>query len=266
MNEMIAIIDFGGQYSQVIARKVRECHVYCEVFSWKTPAEVITEKKPSGIILSGGPSSVYEEGAPTMDPALLNGSVPVLGICYGCQLMMKLCGGVVAAAEENDGREYGRTLTHFKTDCPLFRDLPEEGITWMSHGDYVREIPTGFHSCAETDHCPSAGIWNEEKRLYGLQFHPEVHHTENGSSMLQRFLFDICGVMGDWTMKGFRAEAVTRIRDQVGDSHVLLGLSGGVDSAVCAALIHEAIGDRLICLFIDHGLMRKDEGDEIETC
>ena len=266
MNEMIAIIDFGGQYSQVIARKVRECHVYCEVFSWQTAAEVITEKKPIGIILSGGPSSVYEDGAPAMDPVLLNGSIPVLGICYGCQLMMKLRGGLVVPAEENSAREYGRTLTLFNTDCPLFRDLPEEGITWMSHGDYVREIPAGFQTCAETEHCPSAGIWNEESRLYALQFHPEVHHTENGMSMLQRFLYDICGAKGDWTMKGFRAEAVKRIRNQVRDGHVLLGLSGGVDSAVCAALIHEAIGDRLVCLFVDHGMMRKDEGDEIETC
>ena len=264
MNQTVLIIDFGGQYSQLIARKVRECQVYCEVLPWDTPAAAILEKKPVGLIFSGGPASVYEEGAPTVDPVLLQKGIPVLGICYGCQLMVRLLGGTVTRAETDSAREYGRTATKYDTGSPLFRALPAEGISWMSHGDYVSSLPEGFQVIASTEHCPNAGIACPEKQLYGLQFHPEVRHTENGVEMIRRFLYRICGTEGDWVLSGFAEQAIEKIRAEVGNSRVLLGLSGGVDSAVTAVLISRAIGRNLVCVYVDHGLMRKNESEQIE--
>ena len=265
MNQTVIVLDFGGQYSQLIARKIRECQVYCEVLPWTAKAEEILAKKPIGLVLSGGPASVYADGAPNMDRSLLEVGIPVLGICYGCQLMVRLLGGEVKAAQSDTAREYGRTLTVYHTDTPLFAGLPAVGISWMSHGDYVSRLPEGFQVCATTAHCPNAGICDPSRRLYGVQFHPEVRHTENGKEMIHRFLTDVCGAKGDWILKDFAARAVEEIRAKVGDGSVLLALSGGVDSSVAAALIGKAIGERLLCIYVDHGLMRKNESEEVEA-
>ena len=265
MNQTVIVIDFGGQYSQLIARKIRECRVYCELLPWTAPLEKILEKKPVGIVLSGGPASVYEENAPTADRALFEQNIPVLGICYGCQLMVQLLGGRVEAAQRDMAREYGRTVTAYSAECLLFRDLPAEGISWMSHGDYVSQLPEGFSVFAETAHCPNAGIADQARKLYGLQFHPEVHHTENGQAMLRAFLREVCGTAGDWTMRDYCARAVREIRETVGEGRVLLALSGGVDSAVAAALIDRAVGERLTCVYVDHGFMRKGESEAVEA-
>ena len=265
MNQTVIVLDFGGQYSQLIARKIRECQVYCEVLPWTARTETILAKKPIGLVFSGGPASVYAEGAPTVEKALLEQGIPVLGICYGCQLMVRLLGGEVKAAQADTAREYGRTQTAFDTETPLFAGLPAEGISWMSHGDYVSRLPDGFAICAKTAHCPNAGVFNKDRRLYGLQFHPEVRHTENGKEMIRRFLADVCGAEGDWVMKDFAARAVEEIRAKVGEEKVLLALSGGVDSSVAAALISRAIGKRLISIYVDHGLMRKNESEEVEA-
>ena len=265
MNQTVIVLDFGGQYSQLIARKIRECRVYCEVLPWNMKTEEILEKKPIGLVLSGGPASVYAPGAPAMDKMLLEAGIPVLGICYGCQLMVQLLGGEVKAAQADAAREYGRTKAAFDTGTPLFDGLPASGISWMSHGDYVSRLPEGFRVCARTEHCPNAGIFDPERKLYGVQFHPEVRHTENGREMIRRFLTKVCGAEGDWIMKDFAARAVKEIRARVGDGKVLLALSGGVDSSVAAALIGRAIGDRLICVYVDHGLMRKNESEEVEA-
>ena len=266
MNQLVIVIDFGGQYSQLIARKIRECHVYCELLPWTTPAEQILAKKPIGIVFSGGPSSVYEENAPTVDPALLRQGIPVLGICYGCQLMVQLLGGRVMPAGQDSAREFGRTKTRYSPDSPLFRDLPAEGVCWMSHGDYVTALPEGFAVCAVTEHCPNAAVQDPQRKLYGVQFHPEVRHTEHGKEMIAAFLKEVCGAAGDWTMQDYCQRAVREIREKVGDGKVLLALSGGVDSAVAAALIDRAVGKRLTCVYVDHGLMRKGESEEIEAC
>ena len=265
MNQTVIVVDFGGQYSQLIARKIRECGVYCEVVPWTEDTDRILGREPIGLVFSGGPSSVYEPNAPTVERRLLEAGIPVLGICYGCQLIVRLLGGSVIAAQDDRAREYGRTRTRFDGSCPLFASLPQEGNVWMSHGDFVNRLPEGFSVCAATERCPNAGIFDEARRIYGLQFHPEVLHTENGKEMLGRFLYGICRAEGDWSMSGFCTQAIEEIRKTVGPGRVLLALSGGVDSAVAAVLIGRAIGDRLTCVYVDHGLMRKNESEEIES-
>ncbi|MCI8623839.1 MAG: glutamine-hydrolyzing GMP synthase [Provencibacterium sp.] len=260
-NQRVLILDFGGQYNQLIARRVREWNVYCEVAPYTIPIAEIQKRDPIGIIFTGGPNSVTEKGAPSVDPALLELGIPVLGLCYGCQLMAKLCGGEVGSAPV---KEFGKTLAQFDRSSPLFRDLPQEGAVWMSHNDYIRRLPEGFRSVAQTADCPVAAMENPERRLFGMQYHPEVNHTENGLQMLRGFLFDVCGARGDWTMGSYASQAIEEVRQKVGGGKVLLALSGGVDSSVCAALLSQAIGEQLTCIFVDTGLMRKDEGDEVE--
>lgn len=264
-HETVVVLDFGGQYNQLIARRVRECHVYCEVKPYTTPLEEIRAMNPIGIIFTGGPNSVYLENAPHIDPSIFTWGIPVLGICYGCQLMAYSLGGMVTAAQEDTAREYGKTETYFDTTCRLFKNLPEKGVTWMSHGDYMARVPEGFSLTAHTDMCPTAAIADETRGFYGVQFHPEVNHTENGTKMLHNFLYEVCGAKGDWTMGDYCKTAVESIRREVGDGKVLLALSGGVDSSVAAALLAEAVGNQLTCVFVDHGLMRKNEGDEVEN-
>ncbi len=265
-HQLVVVLDFGGQYNQLIARRVRECGVYCEVHPYTTPLEKIKELNPIGIIFTGGPNSVYEEGAPSIDKSVFSFGIPILGICYGCQLMAHSLGGEVTAAQQDTAREYGKTTTYYNTDCKLFADLPEEGISWMSHGDYMAKVPAGFSLVAHTDACPTAAICDESRGFYGVQFHPEVNHTERGTDMIRNFLYKICGAAGDWTMEDFCKRTVASLREEIGEhGRVLLALSGGVDSSVLAALLAEAIGSRLTCVFVDHGLMRKNEGDEVEA-
>ena len=262
MNQTVVILDFGGQYNQLIARRVRECGVYCEVLPYHTPVEKITEKNPIGIIFTGGPNSVYLENAPACSREVFELGVPVLGICYGLQIMAQMLGGHVVSP---DSREYGKTQTTFDTTCPLFAELPAEGITWMSHTDYVDRMPEGFCATAHTAACPTAAMQYTKKKLYGLQFHPEVLHTENGTKILHNFLYRVCKATGDWSMGGYAQHTIDAIRSKVGSGKVLLALSGGVDSSVAAALLAKAVGPQLTCIFVDHGLMRKNEGDEVEA-
>ena len=263
--QKVLILDFGAQYSQLIARRVREQNVYCEVKPFSITAQQVREFAPIGIILSGGPQSVYAAGSPQVDPDLFTLGVPVLGICYGCQLLAHTLGGEVTAAQDDTAREYGKTRTVFDTSCRLFTGLREQSVTWMSHGDYMARVPAGFTLCAHSDACPTVGICDEARGFYGVQFHPEVNHTEQGAEMLRNFLYAICGATGDWTMADYRQTAIRSIRETVGTGRALLALSGGVDSSVAAALMAEAIGSQLTCVFVDHGLMRKDEGDEVEA-
>ena len=265
MKQKILILDFGGQYNQLIARRVREQRVYCELHPHDMPLDEIRRFDPIGIVFTGGPGSVYLPGAPKVDPGLFELGVPILGICYGCQLMAQLLGGRVTAAQDDSAREYGKTPTAFDPACALFRGLPEESVTWMSHGDYMAEVPPGFRLAAHSAACPTAAICDEARRFYGVQFHPEVEHTERGRDMLRNFLYGVCGAVGDWTMADYKAQAIGAIRAKVGGGKALLALSGGVDSSVAAALLSEAIGDQLTCVFVDHGLMRKNEGDEVEA-
>ena len=260
--ELVLVIDFGGQYNQLVARRVRECNVYCEIYSYKVALEKIKEKKPMGIILTGGPNSCYEEGAPTADEALFKQGIPVLGLCYGDQLMAHVLGGKVERAEN---REYGKTDICLDTDSKLFEGIETENTCWMSHFDYISRMPEGFKSIAHTVNCPVAAMENVEAGLYGLQFHPEVLHTPDGTKMLFNFVRNICGCKGDWRMDSFVDEQVKAIREKVGEGRVLLALSGGVDSSVCAGLLSKAIGKQLTCVFVDHGLLRKNEGDEVEN-
>ena len=261
MKEMILILDFGGQYTQLIARRVRECHVYSEVIPWHTPLPEILARQPRGIILSGGPSGVHDEGAPRIDPAIYEAGIPILGICYGMQLTALLLGGRVERARE---REYGRITVQMKDRDGLLEGLTESSVCWMSHTWQVTECPSGFHAVAETEHCPVAAMENREKRVYGVQFHPEVTHTAEGKILLLNFLFEICRCSGDWNMKAYAETAVRQIQEAVGPGGtVLLALSGGVDSSVAAALIYRAIGNRLTCVFVDHGLLRKGESDQV---
>ncbi len=260
--ELVLVIDFGGQYNQLVARRVRECNVYCEIYSYKVALEKIKEKKPMGIILTGGPNSCYEEGAPTADEALFKQGIPVLGLCYGNQLMAHVLGGKVERAEN---REYGKTDICLDTDSKLFEGIETENTCWMSHFDYISRMPEGFRSVAHTVNCPVAAMENVEAGLYGLQFHPEVLHTPDGTKMLFNFVRNICGCKGDWRMDSFVEEQVKAIREKVGEGRVLLALSGGVDSSVCAGLLSKAIGKQLTCVFVDHGLLRKNEGDEVEN-
>ena len=264
-NETVIVLDFGGQYNQLIARRVRECHVYCEVLPYTTPLETLKAKAPIGIIFTGGPGSVYEAGSPQADPAIFRLGVPILGICYGCQLLAHNLGGRVTAAAEDSAREYGKTETYFDTACKLFKGLPEKGVTWMSHGDYMEKVPEGFSLVAHSDACPNVAVCDEKRGFYGVQFHPEVNHTENGTAMLRNFLYEVCGAAGDWTMGDYKETAIRMLREKIGDGKVLLALSGGVDSSVAAALLAEAVGPQLTCVFVDHGLMRKNEGDEVEV-
>ena len=264
-NQKILILDFGGQYNQLIARRVRECNVYCEVKPFGTSLEEIKAFAPIGIIFTGGPNSVYEAGSPHVDTGVYELGVPILGICYGCQLLAHELGGKVTAAQDDSAREYGKTETYFDTSCKLFKNIPAESITWMSHGDYMAQVPQGFRLVTHSAACPTVGICDEERGFYGVQFHPEVNHTVYGREMLHNFLYEICGAVGDWTMADYKRRAIEEIRAKVGDGKVLLALSGGVDSSVAAALLAEAVGNQLTCVFVDHGLMRKNEGDEVEA-
>jgi GMP synthase (glutamine-hydrolysing) len=265
-HQTIAVLDYGSQYSQLICRRVREANVYAELVSWDRAAEALPRLQPQGIILSGGPNSVYDQGAPILPDSVLESGVPVLGICYGLQLLAHTLGGRVTPAQE---REYGAATIHITgtragAESPLFTDLPDALQVWMSHGDRVEQLPDGFLSVANSSNSPLAAISDEKRRLYGLQFHPEVVHTDHGRAILANFVKRICHCTGDWTAGNFIEESVERIRQQVGpDGHVICGLSGGVDSAVAATLVHRAIGDRLACVFVDHGLLRKDEPEQV---
>lgn len=263
--QKVIVLDFGGQYNQLIARRVRECHVYCEVKPYSTPLEQLKAMEPIGIIFTGGPNSVYEAASPHVDPAIFDWGIPILGICYGCQLIAHNLGGRVTAAGDDTAREYGKTETYFDPSCRLFRGLPERGVTWMSHGDYMERVPEGFSLVAHSDACPNVAICDEARRFYGVQFHPEVNHTEHGVDMIRNFLYEVCGAKGEWTMGDYCKSAIAEIRRKVGGGKVLLALSGGVDSSVAAGLLAEAVGSQLTCVFVDHGLMRKNEGDEVEA-
>ena len=259
--KMVLILDFGGQYSQLIARRVRDCGVYCEVHSYRMSAEEIRKIMPLGIILSGGPNSVYEEDAPRPDSEIFNLDIPTFGICYGMQIMAHLLGGDVKLA---DNKEYGATKVHYDNSSPLFSGMHKEATVSMSHTDFVSEMPEGFRITASSDECPVAAMENSERKLYGIQFHAESDHSENGREIICNFLHRVCGADDDWSMHNYSEQAVTEIREKVGDGRVLLGLSGGVDSSVCAKLLETAVGKQLICVFVDTGLMRKNESDEVE--
>ncbi len=259
MKETVLVIDFGGQYNQLIARRVRDLNVYCELIPCGTPLEKIKAKNPIGIIFTGGPNSVFGADALKVDEGIYTLGVPVLGICYGAQLIAHQLGGKVRSAAVG---EYGQVKAVYKKSV-IFDGLPEEGVCWMSHTDSVSELPDGFEITAFTADCPVAAMQNTQKRIYAVQFHPEVAHTQNGALMLKNFLYKACGASGDWTMKDFVARKVAEIREKVGDKKVLCAMSGGVDSAVAATLVHRAVGDRLTCVYVDHGLMRKNETEEV---
>lgn len=264
-HQTVLVLDFGGQYNQLIARRVRECRVYCEVKPYTISIAEIKAIAPIGIIFTGGPGSVYDPNSPQADPELFQLGIPILGICYGCQLLAHNLGGHVTAAQEDSAREFGKTETFYRTDCKLFKGLPEKGISWMSHGDYMEKVPEGFALMAHSAACPNVAICDENRGFYGVQFHPEVNHTENGTQMIRNFLYEVCGAEGDWTMGDYKTTAIRQIREKVGNGKVLLALSGGVDSSVAAALVAEAVGNQLTCVFVDHGLMRLNEGDEVEN-
>lgn len=259
-NETIIVLDFGGQYNQLIARRVRENNVYCEVLPYNTDMERIREKNPMGIIFTGGPNSVYAENAPQCDPAVFELGVPVLGICYGSQYMAQALGGSVQAATK---KEYGKTEIHL-SQSKLFEGIETDTTCWMSHTDYVHQLPEGFQVSAVTDSCPVAAYENPEKKFYSVQFHPEVNHTPKGGQMLYNFLYHICGCKGDWLMSDFAQKSIAALKEKIGDKKVLCALSGGVDSSVAAVMIHKAVGKQLTCIFVDNGLLRKNEGDEVE--
>ena len=257
----VLILDFGGQYNLLVARRVRECGVYCEIKSYRTSMDEVRQFAPDALIFTGGPATVFDEGAPMVDKALFEMGIPVLGICYGMQLMMHLLGGACRRAET---REYGKTELRHTGDSPLFQNVPEQAVYWMSHGVEVEQAAPGFRIVASSDGCRHAAVENAEKRLYGVQFHPEVNHTEYGRQILENFLYGVCGFTREWTMSSYVEEAVAELRAKIGSGRVLLALSGGVDSSVAAALLQRAVGDQLTCIFVDHGLLRKDEGDQVE--
>lgn len=259
--QTVLVIDYGAQYAQLIARRVRECKVYSEIVPHDISIEELKAKNPSGIILSGGPASVYAENAPAANPELFELDIPVLGICYGMQLMVHTLGGEVI---RTGNREYGKADLMVDSDIGLFRDIPLEQVVWMSHQDAVKTAPTGFEVAAHTDGSPVAAIENRERGLYGVQFHPEVIHTVHGTKVLKNFLYGACDCLPNWTMVSIIEDSVANIRQQVGDNKVTCGLSGGVDSSVAAILVHKAIGDNLTCIFVDHGLLRKGEADKVE--
>ena len=260
-NQTILILDFGGQYKDLIARRVRECHVYSEICPANVSVEIIQRKKPIGIIFTGGPKSVYESNSPQCDPRLFELGIPILGICYGAQLMSYVCGGVVQPCRTS---EYGQRDIVIDPANPLFDGLEKNQIVLMSHTDQIERLPEGFTGIAMSDSCKYAAIAQSEKKLYGVQFHPEVELSTNGIKIIENFLYRICGAAGEYSVEDYLNQQIAAVREQVGSEKVLLGLSGGVDSAVCAALLARAVPDRLICIFVDHGLMRKDEGDSVE--
>lgn len=259
--EKVIVIDFGGQYNQLVARRVRECNVYCEIYSYRTGIEKIKVMNPKGIILTGGPNSCYEEGAPTYSKELFEIGVPVLGLCYGAELMMHVLGGEVERASV---REYGKTEVLVDKSSAIFKNVSEKTICWMSHFDYISKVADGFEITAHTADCPVAAAENKEKSLYAIQFHPEVLHTPEGTKILYNFVRGICGCVGTWKMDSFVENSIREIREKVGTGKVLCALSGGVDSSVAAVMLAKAIGNQLICVFVDHGLLRKNEGDEVE--
>ena len=262
-HEKVIVIDFGGQYNQLVARRVRECNVYCEIYSYKKPLDEIRAMDPKGIILTGGPNSVYEEGAASCSPELFKLGVPVLGLCYGAQLMMQVLGGKVERAPE---REYGKTeivLDH--PDSKLFENVPSPTIVWMSHNDYISKVAPSFEVAAHSKNCPAAAVENVSAGLYAFQFHPEVLHSEFGTQMIQNFVLGICGCSGDWRMSDFAERTIAELQEKIGDGKVLCALSGGVDSSVAAVLLSKAVGKNLTCVFVDHGLLRKDEGDLVSS-
>ena len=260
--EMVIVLDFGGQYNQLIARRVRECSVYCEVHPYTLSLEKIKEMNPKGIIFTGGPNSVYDETSPHYQKEIFELGIPILGICYGSQLMAYTLGGEVKTAPVS---EYGRTETTVDRSSVLFRDVEENTVVWMSHTDYIAKAPEGFRVTAHTPVCPVAAMECPERKLYAVQFHPEVMHTREGQKMLRNFVYDVCGCSGDWQMGSFVEETIRQIREKVGGGKVLCALSGGVDSSVAAVLLSKAIGKQLTCVFVDHGLLRKNEGDEVEA-
>ena len=260
--ETVVVLDFGGQYNQLIARRVRECNVYCEIYSYKTDIEKIKEIQPKGIIFTGGPNSVYLEDSPAYTEEIYKLGIPILGICYGSQLMMHQLGGTV---EKAPVREYGKIEVNVNTDSALFQNVSPKTICWMSHNDYISKEAPGFEISAWTNDCPVAAVENKEKKLYAVQFHPEVLHTQEGTKMLSNFVYQVCGCAGDWKMDSFVEDSIKAIREKVGNGKVLCALSGGVDSSVAAVLLSKAVGNQLTCVFVDHGLLRKDEGDEVEA-
>lgn len=260
--ELVIVLDFGGQYNQLIARRVRECNVYCEVHPYNMSLDKIKEMNPKGIIFTGGPNSVYGDDSPACTKEIFDLGIPVLGICYGSQLMSYILGGRVTTAPVS---EYGKTEVTIETDSKLFQGVSEKTICWMSHTDYIEEAPAGFKITAHTPVCPVAAMENEGKKLYAVQFHPEVMHTKEGMKMLSNFVYHVCGCSGDWKMDSFVETTINEIRNQVGDGKVLCALSGGVDSSVAAVLLSKAVGKQLTCVFVDHGLLRKNEGDEVEA-
>ena len=261
-HEKIIVMDFGGQYNQLIARRVRECNVYCEIYSYKRDIEEIKAMNPKGIILTGGPNSAYEADSPTYSKELFELGIPVLGICYGSQLMMHLLGGHVCKAPV---REYGKIEVTVDRSSAMFGDVSEQTICWMSHNDYIEKAAPGFKVTAHTPDCPVAAAEDPERGLYALQFHPEVLHTQEGTKMLSNFVYKVCGCKGDWRMDSFVESSIEAIRAKVGNGKVLCALSGGVDSSVAAVLLSKAVGQQLTCVFVDHGLLRKNEGDEVEA-
>ena len=260
--EMVVVLDFGGQYNQLIARRVRECNVYCEVHPYNMGLDKIKALNPKGIIFTGGPNSVYGEDSPKIEKEIFELGIPVLGICYGAQLMMYTLGGEVATAPV---REYGKTEVNVNTAGTMFKDVSDTTICWMSHTDYISKPAPGFEIVAHTGVCPVAAAQNVEKKLYCVQFHPEVNHTVEGTKMLSNFLFEVCECKGDWKMDSFVDTTIQAIREKVGNGKVLCALSGGVDSSVAAVLLSKAVGNQLTCVFVDHGLLRKNEGDEVEA-
>ncbi|MEI3322739.1 MAG: glutamine-hydrolyzing GMP synthase [Eubacterium sp.] len=261
--ELVIVLDFGGQYNQLVARRVRECNVYCEIYSYKTDIEKIKAMNPKGIILTGGPNSCYEADSPTYSKELFEMGVPVLGLCYGAQLMMHVLGGKV---ERADVREYGKTeVIVDKTNSQIFEGVSPKTICWMSHFDYISKVAPSFEITSHTKDCPCASAENADKKLYAIQFHPEVLHTQEGTKMLYNFVRGVCQCSGEWRMDSFVEESIKAIREKVGDGKVLCALSGGVDSSVAAVMLSKAIGKQLTCVFVDHGLLRKNEGDEVEA-
>lgn len=260
-NQLVIVVDFGGQYNQLIARRVRDLNVYCEVVPYYKALDEVKNKKPIGIIFTGGPNSVYDDNAPNIDKEIFDLGIPILGLCYGMQLISKTFGAVVEKAEK---KEFGKTLCIKDKDSKLIQNMKNETIVWMSHQDQVKKLPCGFDLIQHTSTCPYAAIENEEKKIYAVQYHPEVNHSQEGNKLIQSFLYDICMAKGDWTMQNFMNEQINKIKDTVKDKKVLLALSGGVDSSVCAYLLSKAIGNKLTCVFVDTGLMRKNEGDEVE--
>ena len=258
-HQKVLVLDFGGQYNQLIARRVRELGVFCDLLPSEITIEKIKNYDPIGIIFTGGPNSVYDEDSPKIDPHVFNLGIPVLGICYGCQLTAHTLGGTVENATTS---EYGKAEVKY-IHSPLTKDIPERAICWMSHTDRITKLPEGFKKIAESDNCPYAAFGDENRKLYGVQFHPEVNHTQYGMQILKNFLYEICGAVGDWTMSNFVANKITELKNKIGDKKVLCAMSGGVDSAVAATLIHKAVGDQLTCVFVDHGLLRKYEADEV---